>query len=81
MKHVITAQRFHQPLMDAGLVPKNCKVLEIVIGATGAVSARLEVYFDGEDLQKFGRICQEIGEEVLDAQDRAELAQRAAKDA
>lgn len=61
MQTLINIQRFHRPLLDAGLVPPNCKLWELSVGVSGALSVRYEVFLTAEQLVQLGRIFQEVG--------------------
>ena len=65
MKPLIDLRRFHEPLAKAGLVPQNCKVLNIQIGVSGALTVTYEVFWEAKELAAFGEICQQIGAAVL----------------
>jgi hypothetical protein len=58
---LIDVKRFHQPLMEAGLVPPNCKLWEISVGVSGALSIRYEVYLTADQLVQLGAIFQAVG--------------------
>ena len=60
-QHVIDVRVFHKPLADAGLVPDNCRLLEMSIGANGAFVVRYEVFFTPEQLFTLGGIFQTVG--------------------
>lgn len=62
MKSLVHIQQFHKPLAAAGLVPANCRLLEITIGVDGALVARYEVFWEAAELKAFGIICQTIAE-------------------
>jgi hypothetical protein len=61
MQQVIDVRAFHKPLADAGLVPLNCRVLELSIGLSGAFVVRYEVLFTPEQLVTLGGIFQTVG--------------------
>lgn len=63
MQHLINIKHFHQPLQDAGLVPPHCRLLEIEIGVSGALTVRYEVYWDANQLIAFADICRRIGQQ------------------
>lgn len=65
MKSLINVQKFHAPLEAAGLVPKNCRVLDITIGVSGALSVRYEVFLTAEQLVRLGTIFQAVGESIV----------------
>jgi hypothetical protein len=65
--HLINIRRFHKPLMDAGLVPLNCKLWEISIGVAGALTVRYEVFLTAEQLVQLGGVFQAVGASYLQA--------------
>lgn len=70
MMHPLDVRRFHGPMMAAGLVPPNCKLWELSVGVSGALSVRYEVFLTAEQLVQLGTIFHDIGTAQLDA-DRA----------
>jgi hypothetical protein len=65
MNSLINVQKFHAPLQAAGLVPENCRVLDISIGVSGALSVRYEVFLTAEQLVTLGSIFQVVGESIV----------------
>lgn len=55
----------HAPLQAAGLVPPNCRLMEISIGVTGAMTIRYEVFVTADELVKLGSVFQFVGDEML----------------
>jgi len=45
-------QRLEKALIDAGLVPKNCRRLEVIIAPMQATILRYEVFVDQDDMGK-----------------------------
>jgi hypothetical protein len=74
MKSLINVQKFHAPLQAAGLVPENCRLLEISIGVHGSLSIRYDVFLTAEQLVTLGSIFQNVGESII-ADDKASGAQ------
>lgn len=68
MKRLINVQRFHQPLMEAGLIPENCKLWDFSVGISGALSVRYEVFLTAEQLVTLGAIFQRIGESIVNGE-------------
>jgi len=56
----------HQPLMAAGLVPPNCRLMHISIGVSGALMVQFEVYLDASQLVTLGTVFQEVGTAIVD---------------
>lgn len=52
----LSVRSFHKPLADAGLVPENCRVMDIVIGVDGAFTVKYEVFFTAEQVDKLGDV-------------------------
>lgn len=71
MRALINIQRFHQPMMEAGLVPANCKLWEISVGVTGALTVRYEVFLTAEQLVTLGGVFTTVGTDVLTADETA----------
>jgi hypothetical protein len=65
MQPVIDVRAFHQPLADAGLVPKNCRVVEMSIGTTGEFRLRYEVFLTPEQVIALGGIFQTVGRQFV----------------
>jgi hypothetical protein len=65
MKHLINVKMLHAPLAAAGLVPANCRVLDISIGVSGALSVRYEVFLTAEQLVSLGSVLQVVGESIM----------------
>lgn len=65
MRYLINVQKFHAPLQAAGLVPANCRVLDISVGVHGALSVRYEVFLTAEELVSLGSIFQRVGESII----------------
>jgi hypothetical protein len=61
MQDIIDVRRLHKPLMDAGLVPPNCRVWSMSIGVKGALSITYEIFLTAEQLVTLGRIFQIVG--------------------
>ncbi len=75
MKHLIDVRHFHGPLAAAGLVPDNCRVLDLSIGVEGALSISYEVLMTAEQLITLGAVFQEVGTSIL-ATEAAMLVER-----
>jgi hypothetical protein len=65
MTSLINVQKFHGPLQAAGLVPENCRLLEILIGVHGALSIRYDVFLTAEQLVTLGAIFHDVGESII----------------
>jgi hypothetical protein len=63
--HAVDIRRFHKPLEAAGLVPPNCRVMEISIGVDGALMVRYEVFLTAEQTVALGGVFQQVGAEVI----------------
>ena len=61
MQHLVNLQALHQPLIDAELVPPECRLMRIDIGVSGAFVVTYEVFFTAEQVAKLGRVLQEVG--------------------
>jgi hypothetical protein len=66
----VAIQSLHAPLQAAGLVPPNCRLMEISIGVTGAMTIRYEVYVTADELVKLGSVFQGVGDEMLKHESR-----------
>lgn len=66
MKHLINVQRFHEPLATAGLVPANCRVIDLSIGVSGALAVKYEVFLTAEQLITLGEIFRAVGQRIVD---------------
>ena len=64
----IGSRLLHKPLADAGLIPANCRLMEVVISATGAIVVRYETFISAEDLGKLGVVLQTASEDELSQQ-------------
>ena len=65
METAVSVRRFHKPLADAGIVPENCRLLEMSIGVSGAFVVRYEVFLTAPQLVALGGIFQIVGEELM----------------
>ena len=61
----VSVRGLHKPLADAGLVPPNCRVMEISIGVEGALVVRYEVFLTAEQIVALGGVLQQVGAEVI----------------
>jgi hypothetical protein len=50
---IVGPQRLQRALIAHGLVPPNCKLLDVVVSPTGPPVLRYEVFLDETDLRKF----------------------------
>ena len=73
-RHYVDVRRFHAPLMDAGLVPLNCRVLDLSIALNGALTVRYEIFLTAEQVVQLGQVFQDVGTAILTekAQDHGE---------
>jgi hypothetical protein len=65
MRSLINVQKLHAPLIAAGLVPENCRVLDISIAASGVLSLRYEVFLTAEQLVTLGSVFRVVGESIV----------------
>lgn len=49
-------------LIDEGICPPNCRVLELVVPASGAIILRYELFVDTADLPKIARALTRLAE-------------------
>jgi hypothetical protein len=64
---IINVSAFHKPLADAGLVPPNCRLLGISIGANDdAFIVRYEVMFTPEQTMALGLVLQQVAVKVVE---------------
>jgi hypothetical protein len=47
-------------LIEAGIVPTNARLLELVVPADGAIILRYEVFLDTDAMGTFGRVLQQL---------------------
>ena len=66
MIRAISAHAFHQPLQDAGLVPPNCRLMDVRIGVDGAVFVSYEAFLSPAQLVTFGGILAKVAQAALD---------------
>ena len=66
----VVSQSLHAPLEAAGLVPPNCRLMEISIGVNGALTIRYEVFVTADELVKLGSVFQFVGDEMLKHESR-----------
>jgi hypothetical protein len=52
-------------LAEAGLVPDNCRLLEIQIGVTGVLMLRYEICATPDQLVTLGAVLQRVGAQVI----------------
>jgi len=55
----------HRPLQEAGLVPENCRLMDLRIGVDGAFVVAYEVFFTPEQTVKLGEVLQRVGQTLL----------------
>jgi hypothetical protein len=60
MKYI--GRRLGALLIEEGLCPPNCSVLELHVPAAGAIVIRYEVYVDTVDLPKIARALTRLAE-------------------
>jgi len=65
---VVDIRRFHKPLADAGLVPPNCRVMEISLGVSGVLVVRYEVFLTPAQTVALGIVFQHVGAGVADVE-------------
>jgi hypothetical protein len=70
MKHLIDVTRLHRPLQDAGLVPANCRLLELSVGVNGVLTLKYEVFVTAAQLIALGNVFAVVGLEIADAEER-----------
>jgi hypothetical protein len=61
MKERIDVRALHGPLMDAGIVPKNCRLMSMQVGVSGGLSVTYEVYLTAQQLVTLGDIFRTVG--------------------
>jgi hypothetical protein len=66
MQRYLDLRRLHKPLADAGLVPDNCRLLQIDIGVTGAFQVTYQVMFTTEQVATLGRVFQDVATAVTE---------------
>ena len=49
-----SSRKLEKELIARGLVPPNCRIVDVVIGANAALTVRFECYLDDAQVQKFG---------------------------
>jgi hypothetical protein len=52
----IANRSLHKPLQDAGLVPPNCRLMDIKIGVDGAMVVVYECFLDMDQLAKLAAV-------------------------
>ena len=57
---LMNVRRLHQPLQDAGLEPRNCRVMDISIGVSGAVLVRYEIFLSVQETIVLGRLLADV---------------------
>jgi hypothetical protein len=70
MIRAVDVRRFHEPLQKAGLVPLNCRVVDLSIGVTGALVIRYEVFVTPEQLTALGLVFQQVAADIDAAYDK-----------
>lgn len=60
MANRLSVRAFHKPLQDAGLVPPNTRLMDLVIGVDGAVAVTYEAYLDVEQIERLGQILIDV---------------------
>ena len=61
MSHrAISARAFHKPLQEAGLVPPECRVMDIRIAVDGAVIVTYECFLTVDQIADLGRILARV---------------------
>jgi len=56
MAHKLSVRAFHQPLQDAGLVPPNTRLMDVIIGVDGAVAVTYEALLDVDQIERLGQV-------------------------
>lgn len=56
MKRIVTMRALHRPLMDAGLVPPDCRLMDVRIGIDGPLIITYEVHVSAERLSTLGEV-------------------------
>lgn len=67
MGNLINVRDLHKPLIDAGLVPANCRLMRVDFGIEGALVATYEIFLTREQLATLGRVLQDVGAKGDDA--------------
>jgi len=62
MMHRIDVRALHKPLMDAGIVPANCRLMSMQIGTSGGLVVVYEVFLTAAQLVQLGQIFQTVGD-------------------
>lgn len=57
----IDVRALHKPLMDAGIVPANCRLMSMQVGTSGGLVVVYEVFLTPEQLVQLGQIFQAVG--------------------
>lgn len=61
---IFDIRAFHQPLAEAGLVPKQCRLMSIAIGVNGPCVITYEVFLTAEQSVKLGEVFISLGQSV-----------------
>ena len=61
--HAISSRAFHKPLQEAGLVPPECRVMDIRIDVDGAVIVTYECFLTADQIADLGRIFYRVAVE------------------
>lgn len=71
---VISNRILYQALVEEGFeIPKSSREIRVIVGIDGGVGLQFECFFDHEEMIKFGRVLQRIGQKEQDV-----IAKRAA---
>ena len=60
MARILHARAFHEPLMNAGLVPPHCKLMDVIIGVDGAVSVVYEAFLDFDQIERLATVLLDV---------------------
>jgi hypothetical protein len=66
MNRYVNVKRLHKPLEEAGLVPPNCRLLDLAIGTDGALIVRYDVLVTAEQLVALGEVFARIGNDIIE---------------
>ena len=61
----VDVRRLHKPLAAAGLVPSECRLMDISIGLNGGLLVRYEVFLTPEQTIALGLVLQDVGTGVV----------------
>lgn len=60
----IDVRALHKPLMDAGIVPKNCRLMSMNVGTSGALVVVYEVLITVDQLATLGRVFETVSDAI-----------------